>query len=233
MKRKAVVIIIVIVVLILIAVSTWLIYKKYIKAPVVDNSGGGDQTPPPYTGGGYSGGGGGGGYSPSSFPVKKGMSGSTVADIQDSINKKCKSNLVTDGIFGPKTEAALKSCYSATEVSQALYTQMKMDSGASGAAATVTGTTGSTSGFSAGAFVYLKPSVTNVYTYPAFDSTYILGSIEKSIVLDKPIGIYVSSATNGFSKIRLIGYKPYGKTEYIKDVKDAYISTSNIQKAPY
>ncbi len=74
------------------AISAWLIYKKFKKEDT-------ELPPPPlpdYSGGGS----GGGGYSTASFPVKKGMSGPMVIDIQDSINKKCKSNLATDGAFG-------------------------------------------------------------------------------------------------------------------------------------
>ena len=218
MSRKSVVVIIVIIVIILIAVSAWLVYKKYFKAPVAGD--GGDQTPPPYD---YTPPPSGGGYSSVSFPIKKGMSGQMVVDVQDSINKKCKSNLTADGKFGPLTQSALKSCYNATTVSQALYTQMKLDAVGSP----------STNGFNAGDKVYLKSSIANIYNYPSFDSSYILGSMEKSSFLDKPIGYYVSPATSGFVKIKIFGYKPYGSSTYIVSTKEVYISINSIQKTPY
>lgn len=125
MKRKTVVIIIVIVVIILLAISSWLIYKKYFKKTTGDLEDDKNIDPNLYGGATPAG----GGYTtPATFPLRKGMSGQAVADIQNAINKKCNKGLVPDGAFGPKTEAALNSCYGATTVSQALYTQMKLDS---------------------------------------------------------------------------------------------------------
>ena len=122
MKRKIIVAVIIFIVITLIIISSWLVYKKYIKdAPIEDelpppppdnNSGGG--TPPPNN-------------TVMSFPLKKGMDNSSVIDVQNALNKKCKANLVADGKFGPKTESALKSCYGVTQVNEALYTQMKSD----------------------------------------------------------------------------------------------------------
>ncbi len=222
MSRKAIAIIIVFIVLILIAVSVWLIIRKLNKSA---GSPGGDQNPPPYDYIPPSYSGGGAGYSSASFPIKQGMSGQMVTDVQDSINKKCNSNLVTDGKFGPLTGSALKSCYNVTQVSQALYTQMKLDGGSAPIV--------SSTGFNSGDKIYLKANIADIYSYPAFSSSYIVGSLDKVQFTDKPIGYYTSPATGGFVKIKVFGYKPYGKTAYIVDTKDVYISSSSIQKTPF
>jgi peptidoglycan hydrolase-like protein with peptidoglycan-binding domain len=129
MKRKIVVASIVLVVLILIFISSWLIYKKYIKKPIQD------ELPPDISSSGNLSGGGTSSTPvgiPPSFPLRKGMSGPMISDIQNAVNKKCNANLVPDGKFGPMTESATKSCYGATQVNETLYTQMKIDSTGSG-----------------------------------------------------------------------------------------------------
>lgn len=59
---------------------------------------------------------GGGGNSDSSFPISKGSRGKNVANFQAALNKFYKTAkdftpLDTDGIFGSKTEAAMKRAY--------------------------------------------------------------------------------------------------------------------------
>jgi hypothetical protein len=128
MNKKAVIIIIVIVVIILLAVSSWLVYKKLIKKDKKDEDTDGDYNLPPIN---YSGGAPSGGYTtPISFPIKKGMNGAEVVDIQNAINKKCNKSLNPDGKFGPGTQAALQSCYNVSEVDQTLYTTMKISGSA-------------------------------------------------------------------------------------------------------
>jgi len=213
MKRKSVIIIIVIVVIILIAISAWLIYRKYFKKEEFKD----DYVPPvPDYSGGTS-------YVPASFPIKKGMRGQGVVDVQNAINKKCNKGLITDGEFGPKTEAALKSCYNYTTVNESLYTQMKMDLG--GASANV-------GGFVAGAKVYLKSDSVNVYSYPSFNTSYLLGTLKKSFFLDKPVGQYLGPASTSFAKIKIGAYKRLSGSDMI-GVKDVYVKDIDIQKSPY
>jgi hypothetical protein len=217
MKRKTVIIIIVIVVVILMAVSSWLIYRRYFKKektnivdePIIPD---------------YSSGIGSGGYAQTSFPIKKGMNGAEVTDIQNAINKKCNKGLVADGAFGPLTEAALKSCYNTTTVSQTLYTQMKFDSGSTQATNVWP---------KVGDKVYLKGGSGNLYSYPSFSANYLVGSVEKNYFLDKPIGVYVSSTTGGFVKITVFGYKPHGSSTYIAKTLQVFIPNTSIQKTPY
>jgi hypothetical protein len=55
-------------------------------------------------------------YKTESFPLKKGMKGGYCANVQLALNKVYKKGLVTDGCFGPKTEAALQSVTGRTYV---------------------------------------------------------------------------------------------------------------------
>lgn len=222
MKRKAVIIIIIIVVIILMAVSAWLIYKKLFKK---DGGTGEEFIPFPDPNAG-------GGYSPASFPVKKGMSGPIVIDIQNAINKKCNAGLTPDGAFGPMTEAALKSCYAGiTEVSQAVYTQMKIDASAApssqcpkgmipdpsyGCIMAGAGKTTTPTGFQPGDKVYARTlGQTLLYKIPSANSESV-GYIQvgvtsqncggKNVVytcMHLPIGTYISDSVEGFSKIRV------------------------------
>jgi peptidoglycan hydrolase-like protein with peptidoglycan-binding domain len=202
MKRRGVIILIVIVVIILIGISVWLIYKKYLKK---DSSNEGEVYNPndiyiPNVGGAGS-----GGFSSLSFPIKKGMGGQEVINIQTAINKKCNKNLTTDGKFGPLTESALKSCYGSTTVSQALYTQMKFDTGSSstgckegeykgpfGCTPISGGTTPPpSSALSKGNMVYAKIPTILLYKNP--DGSTSFGKIASSQNLNNPIGSYLSS----------------------------------------
>jgi len=55
-----------------------------------------------------------------SFPIEKGQTSKLVYMLQYSLNKNKGSKLVTDGIFGSLTLAALKSGYNVEKVNQAL-----------------------------------------------------------------------------------------------------------------
>lgn len=220
MKRKTVIIIVIFLAIVIIGVSAWLIYKNTKKDEFKDPYEGGDEPLMPPVGGGGS---------PSKFPISRGMSGPEVTTIQDSINKKCKANLATDGKFGPLTENALKSCYGTTSVSQALFNQMKSDTGSPISGMPIT----PPSAFTANQKIYLKGSAANIYSYPAFANNYIVGTLEKSFFLDKSIGLYIAPATGGFSKIKVFGYKPYGSPTYKVETREVYIATTSISKTPY
>lgn len=225
MNKKAVIIIIVIVVVILLAISSWLVYKKFIKKSE-DEGTDGDYNLPPIN---YPGGAPSGGYTtPISFPIKRGMNGDSVIQIQNAINKKCNAGLTPDGAFGPKTESALSSCYKTTSVTEALLTQMKFDSGA--AVATKPNVGGFITG--AGNKVYLRSDTVSVYSYPSLSSSYLIGYMKKSYFLDKPVGQYLSPAASGFAKIRIGAYKRLSGSDVI-GVKDVYVKDTDIQKTPY
>mgnify|MGYP000051688555 CR=1 FL=1 len=204
MKRKIVVASIVLVVLILIFISSWLIYKKYIKKPIQDelppdtNSSSGTNSAPV-------------GITPS-FPLRKGMSGPMISDVQNAVNKKCNANLVPDGKFGPMTEAATKSCYGATQVNEALYTQMKIDSTGSGCPdgqykvpgigcmkILPTSTPASNELKKGDAVVSRMPSIV-LFSSPAGNTS--IGKIV-NLTPDKSIGVYELKSEGDFSKLWL------------------------------
>jgi len=203
MKRKSVIIIIVIVVIILLAVSSWLIYKKFFKKDTTTD--GEDELPPDYSGGNT----GGGGYTaPASFPISKGMNGPMVIDVQNAINKKCNKGLTPDGAFGPKTEAALLSCYGSTTVSQATYTQMKSGSGGCPSGMKPDTILGCVSaykpapapvGMQKGNPVYAKTPSLVLFSYPNGSSSF--GRLANNFDLSKSIGLYETASTEGFSKV--------------------------------
>ena len=224
MNKKAVIIIIVIVVVILLAISSWLVYKKFIKKSE-DEGTDGDYNLPPIN---YPGGAPSGGYTtPISFPIKRGMNGDSVIQIQNAINKKCNAGLTPDGAFGPKTESALSSCYKTTSVTEALLTQMKFDAGAGASGCPggyykgplgcmkIGGTSTPTpTGFKPGDNVYAR-MLGNLllYKYPSSNSLIgeiAIGSSPKCGTANIiyvcnwiPIGTYISASSEGFSKIRV------------------------------
>ncbi|MDD5358575.1 MAG: peptidoglycan-binding domain-containing protein [Candidatus Nanoarchaeia archaeon] len=59
------------------------------------------------------------------FPLKYGSTGKAVMDIQAYLNKKYNSGLDVDGIFGPLTEAAVKTAFGSNIVSKDLYNSIK------------------------------------------------------------------------------------------------------------
>lgn len=204
MKRKIVVAGIVLVVLILILISSWIVYKKYIKKPIQDelppdtSSGSGTSSAPV-------------GITPS-FPLRKGMSGPMISDVQNAVNKKCNANLVPDGKFGPMTESATKSCYGATQVNEALYTQMKIDSTGSGCPdgqykvpgigcmkIMPTSTPASNQLKKGDAVVSRMPSIV-LFSNPAGNTS--IGKIS-NLTPDKQIGVYELKSEGDFSKLWL------------------------------
>jgi peptidoglycan hydrolase-like protein with peptidoglycan-binding domain len=69
--------------------------------------------------------------SPAGFPLKKGSNTSKapinyVKSLQAAINVKCNQKLVTDGVFGPKTESAVISCLGTPTVSFQQYQQLSL-----------------------------------------------------------------------------------------------------------
>lgn len=68
-------------------------------------------------------------YVSDSFPLKKDSGGSRVRKLQEYLNTTYGSGLVVDGKFGPKTEAALKSNTSLTQVDETWYNNNVLASG--------------------------------------------------------------------------------------------------------
>lgn len=204
MKRKIIVTTIILIVLILIVISSLIIYKKYIKKPIQDEL-------PPSDDSGNSTSSAPVGITPS-FPLRKGMSGPMISDVQNAVNKKCNANLVPDGKFGPMTESATKSCYGVTQVNEALYTQMKIDSTASGCkdgeyklpgmgcVKILPTSTPKLNELKKGDLVVSRMPSIVLFSSPSGNT-----SIGKIINLstDKPIGIYELKSEGDFSKIWL------------------------------
>jgi len=206
MKRKIIVASIVLVVLILIIISSWLIYKKYIKKPIQD------ELPPDDSSNGNVGTSSAPVGIPPSFPLRKGMSGAMISDVQNAVNKKCNANLVPDGKFGPMTEAATKSCYGAIQVNEALYTQMKIDSTGSGCPSgqykvpgigcmkiMPTSAPASNELKKGDAVVSRMPSIV-LFSNPAGNTS--IGKIV-NLTPDKQIGVYELKSEGDFSKLWL------------------------------
>lgn len=204
MKRKIVVAGIVTIVLILIFISSWLIYKKYIKKPIQDelppdtDSSNGTSSAPI-------------GIAPS-FPLRKGMSGPMISDVQNAVNKKCNANLVPDGKFGPMTESATKSCYGVTQVNEALYTQMKIDSVGNGCPEGQNKVPGlgcmkiiptsapKSNELKKGDLVASKMSSIVLFSSPSSNTS--IGRIS-NLTPDKSIGVYELKSEGDFSKLWL------------------------------
>ena len=102
MKTKTIIIILVI--LIFLAAGTW-IYLGTKPASLPTNG----TAPDPGNSGTGSGTNGTPAPAASPMPLQQGASGPLVKAIQEALNKKYKSGLVTDGSWGPKTQTALKA----------------------------------------------------------------------------------------------------------------------------
>ena len=59
------------------------------------------------------------------FPLKTGSKGAEVAALQSYLNKRYNAGLATDGIWGPKTQAALQKFEQTTMWSTTDYTKMQ------------------------------------------------------------------------------------------------------------
>ena len=237
MNKKAVIIIIVIIVVILLAISSWLVYKKFIKKPE-DEGTDGDYNLPPIN---YPGGAPSGGYTtPISFPIKRGMNGDSVIQIQNAINKKCNAGLTPDGAFGPKTESALSSCYKTTSVTEALLTQMKFDAGAGAkcppnmkpdekyGCVSLFKPAPTPTGMQKGNPVFAKLPKLVLFSTPSGNSSF--GSLPSNFDLSKSIGLYETVSSEGFSKVYVM--VNYIKTNGMlgKAPAWAYVYTNLIRK---
>lgn len=178
-------------------------------------------------------------YTTASFPLKKGMRGDLVANVQRylSSNAACLSTYkvtgasapTADGVFGPITEKALKSCKGVTTVSKELYDQMT---------AVAAPAASSSTAIKKSDKVYLNGSQAMLYTFPENKPEYFFGKVSKTVFLDKPIGIFVEDVSGGFAKITVGGYEPYIKASgsygpFKAESKTVFIYKSSLRKTPY
>jgi hypothetical protein len=84
----------------------------------------------------------------------------------------------------------------------------KPKTGASTTPTHTTTPTNSYKGFTNGGLVYLKMDKSSIYSYPEFKGDYIIGSISKDKMLDKPFAKYISNTGKGFLKVETIAYEP-------------------------
>lgn len=66
----------------------------------------------------------GGSSASESWPLKNGSRGNSVKQLQAAANKKCNSGLKEDGVWGPKSDSAFKSCLGQTSFTQADYARI-------------------------------------------------------------------------------------------------------------
>lgn len=94
-------------------------------------------------------------------------------------------------------------------------------------------------GFSGGSLVYLKFDNASIYSYPEFKGDYIIGSVSKVQLLDKPFAKFIEKASNGFIKIETIAYTPKCPpnarcTNQLQPNKvTAYINEQFVSNKPY
>lgn len=131
-KRKVVIIVIIIFIIILLTVGIYFVVRSKPKTESdADIYAKGEETPPIPGGPPTSSG---GSLVNNEFPLKKGMRGTLVSNVQSKLssNPTCLNSLkiagasvpTADGVFGPITEKALKTCFGVTQVSKELYDSM-------------------------------------------------------------------------------------------------------------
>ncbi len=240
-KKKGIIIAIIVFIVILLIIGFYFIFKSkpQTKSDAEENLKNPDLNPPipGLSSGGTS-------YASAAFPVKRGMSGQLVKDIQSYLasNSACINSFkvagvaipAVDGAFGPITEAALKACKGVTVVTQDLYNSMKA------AASAPAGSTGSSasSAWKSGDKVYLASPWAVLYSYPSNEIKYYIGRVQKTNFLTNPIGTYNETATGDFVKITVSGYEPYNASTVAYgpskvETKTVFINKYMIQKTPY
>lgn len=106
-------------------------------------------------------------------------------------------------------------------------------------ASKVTVKTNDAKGFSNGSLVYLKPDNASIYSYPEFKGDYIIGSVSKVQLLDKPFAKFIENTGKGFIKIETIAFTPKCPpnarcTNQLQPKKEvAYISEQFVSNKPY
>jgi uncharacterized protein YxeA len=71
-----------------------------------------------------------------------------------------------------------------------------------------TSKTSTSSGFKSGSLVYLKSDNSSIYSFPEFRGDYIIGSVDKTLTLDRPFAKYISNTGKGFLKVETIAFNP-------------------------
>jgi hypothetical protein len=94
-------------------------------------------------------------------------------------------------------------------------------------------------GFSKGNLVYLKRDNASIYSYPEFKGNFVIGSVSKDRLLDKPFAKFIEKAGNGFIKIETIAYSPLCPpnakcTNQLQAIKRiAYITEQFVSNKPF
>jgi peptidoglycan hydrolase-like protein with peptidoglycan-binding domain len=65
---------------------------------------------------------------PSAFPLKKGSTGPEVIQVQKYLNQKYSAGLAVDGIWGPKTNAAVTNFLQRDNISSDVYDKWELAS---------------------------------------------------------------------------------------------------------
>lgn len=164
-----------------------------------------------------------------SFPLKKGMRGPNVRSLQTAIINKFSIGIAggADGIFGSKTEAAVKNAGYTTPVSESDFNDIISGKRKSAAAPAATNQ------MQSGSDVYVSKNGVLLLGYPSFKEQYFIrdpadmDTIATFNLSVQKLGTYSGPAGNGYAKI--IVDKPYGKNltgEYFVREKD-------IKSSPY
>ncbi len=99
--------------------------------------------------------------------------------------------------------------------------------------------TSSSSGFKVGSLVYLKTDNSSIYSFPDFKGDYIIGSVDKSITLDRPFAKYISNTGKGFLKVETIAFSPKCKPNercmnvFQANKRIAYVPEGFVSNKPY
>ena len=71
-----------------------------------------------------------------------------------------------------------------------------------------TATKTTSSGYKSGSLIYLKEDSSSIYSFPEFKGDYIIGSVDKTLTLDRPFAKYISNTGKGFLKVETIAFNP-------------------------
>jgi len=99
--------------------------------------------------------------------------------------------------------------------------------------------TATSSGFKVGNPVYLKTDNVSIYSLPEFKGDYIIGSVSKLKLLDKPFAKYISNTGKGFLYVETAVFTPLcppnakctGSLQVIK--KKVYVPEKLVSNKPF
>lgn len=156
-----------------------------------------------------------------SFPLTKGMRGPSVRSLQTALINKFSIGIIggADGVFGNKTEGALRLAGYSLPISQNDYTDILA---------------GKRKGvLSDGSPVYVSKNEVVLLSYPSLQSQYMIkdpGALSRIATFNlsvNKLGTYVEPAGAGYSKIKVS--RPYGKNL----VGEYFVRNQDIKFSPY